>query len=84
MVSPLTDKYCYATDAAQWHATERARLVKIGRTPSFADEQIAAIAKVDNLILLTNNVVNYADFLDLQIKNWFIQIIQIYITRIYY
>lgn len=34
----------YDTEAANWHAAERARLVAAGRTPSYIDEQIAAIA----------------------------------------
>jgi tRNA(fMet)-specific endonuclease VapC len=62
----------YDANAAKWHAEERARLVTIGKTPSFADGQIAAIAKVNNLILVTNNVSDYADFLELQVENWFI------------
>ena len=44
------------------HATERARIVSIGKTPAFAGGQIAAIAKVNALILVTNNISDYADF----------------------
>ena len=62
----------YDTNAAIWHATERARLSCIGKTPSFADGQIAAIAKVNELILVTNNVSDFADFLDLKIENWYV------------
>ncbi|MEG4586797.1 type II toxin-antitoxin system VapC family toxin [Microcoleus sp. MOSTC5] len=62
----------YDANAAIWHATERARLSSIGKTPSFADGQIAAIAKVNDLILVTNNVSDFADFLDLQIANWYV------------
>lgn len=58
--------------AAQWHASERARLVKLSKTPSFADGQIAAIAQVNNLILVTNNKVDFESFLDLQLENWFV------------
>ncbi len=61
----------YDTVAAKWHATERARLVQLGKTPPFADTQIAAIAAVNNLILVTNNVSDYADFLDIRLDNWF-------------
>jgi tRNA(fMet)-specific endonuclease VapC len=46
-------------------------LVKLGKTPSFADSQIAAIAKVNQLILVTNNVSDYANFNELPIENWF-------------
>jgi len=61
----------YDVDAATWHALERARLTNIGKTPSLPDGQIAAVAKVNGLILVTNNVSDYGDFLDLQIENWF-------------
>ncbi|WP_019501380.1 type II toxin-antitoxin system VapC family toxin [Pseudanabaena sp. PCC 6802] len=57
--------------AAQWHASERARLVKLGKTPSFADGQIAAISQANDLILVTNNKVDFESFLDLQLENWF-------------
>jgi tRNA(fMet)-specific endonuclease VapC len=62
----------YDANAAIWHATERARLTSIGKTPSFADGQIAAIAKVNEMILVTNNVSDFADFLDLKIENWYV------------
>lgn len=61
----------YTKEAAEWFAKERARLIAIGQTPSYADGQIAAIAKVNNLILVTRNVADYANFQDLQIENWF-------------
>ncbi|NEP59304.1 MAG: type II toxin-antitoxin system VapC family toxin [Symploca sp. SIO2G7] len=61
----------YDVEAAVWHAQERARLAKIGITPPFADSQIAAIAKVNGLILVTNNVADYTNFNDLQIENWY-------------
>jgi len=62
----------YNETAAEWHAHERSRLVKLGKTPSFADSQIAAIAKVNQLILVTNNVSDYANFDDLPIENWYL------------
>jgi tRNA(fMet)-specific endonuclease VapC len=61
----------YTEEAAEWFAKERARLIPIGLTPSYADGQIAAIAKVNNLILVTRNVADYANFQDLAIENWF-------------
>ena len=61
----------YTQEAAEWFAKERARLIPIGLTPSYADGQIAAIAKVNNLILVTRNVADYANFQDLAIENWF-------------
>ena len=59
----------YTQEAAEWHATERARL--LGKTPSFADGQIAAIAKVNDLIIVTANVSDYENFSDIVIENWF-------------
>jgi tRNA(fMet)-specific endonuclease VapC len=43
----------------------------MGKTPAYADGQIAAIAQVNNLTLVTNNVSDYADFADLKLENWF-------------
>lgn len=62
----------YDTKAAEWYAAERARLTNIGTPTPFADGQIAAVAAVNNLILVTNNVADYAKFQGLQIENWFI------------
>lgn len=62
----------YDAEAANWHAAERARLVRTGRTPPFLDGQIAAIAVVNELILVTNNTSDYVDFQQLQLQNWFI------------
>jgi len=42
------------------------------RTPPYLDGQIAAIAVVNDLILVTNNTSDYADFQNLQLQNWFI------------
>ncbi len=61
----------YTQKAASWHARERVRLVAIGQTPDFEDSQIAAIAHVNNLTLVTNNISDYANFQDLNIENWF-------------
>jgi tRNA(fMet)-specific endonuclease VapC len=60
----------YDERAARWHAEERARLEKIGKTPAFVDSQIAATAKVNGLTLVTRNVNNYSLFKDLIVENW--------------
>lgn len=70
VVQPNIPLLPYDANSAVWHATERARLVS-GRTPSFTDGQIAAIAKLNRLIIVTNNVADYADFLSIQVENWF-------------
>ena len=61
----------YDNAAARWHARERARLVKKGKTPSFVDGQLAAIAVVNGLILVTRNVRDFASFADLRVESWF-------------
>ncbi|NMF66430.1 VapC toxin family PIN domain ribonuclease [Brasilonema octagenarum UFV-E1] len=63
----------YDLKAAQWHAQERARLSKIGKTPAFVDAQIASIAYSNNLILVTNNVSDFEFFNDLRVENWFVK-----------
>ena len=60
----------YDASAARWHAAERARLEKIGKTPSFADGQIAAIAAANALVLVTANTEDYAGFKGIEIENW--------------
>ena len=69
LTMPVLD---YDLQAAQWHATERARLVKIGRTPAFFDGQIASIAHCHRLTLVTNNVADFQDFEYLTLENWFL------------
>ena len=63
----------YDLKQAQYHVQERAKLSKIGKTPAFADGQIASIAFTNNLILVTNNVRDFTDFNGLKIANWFVK-----------
>ncbi len=60
----------YGKEAATWHATERARLTGIGKTPPYLDGQIAAIAKVNGLILVTANQADFSGFSGLEIEDW--------------
>jgi tRNA(fMet)-specific endonuclease VapC len=60
----------YDEQAAEWHAEQRARLTARGQTPSFVDGQIAAIAKVNGLTLVTRNVGDFATFEDLEVRSW--------------
>lgn len=60
----------YDQEAATWHAKERARLTKSGRPPSAADGQIAAIAHVNELIVVTANLRDFRRFKDLVIEDW--------------
>jgi tRNA(fMet)-specific endonuclease VapC len=72
LVQPSIPILEYDDRAADWHASERARLTAIGQPPAFADGQIAAIAYVNDLILVTNNVSDYNNFQYLKIENWFV------------
>jgi len=60
----------YDQEAATWHAKERARLSKRGRPPSAADGQIAAIASVNELIIVTATVKDFRRFKDLIVEDW--------------
>ena len=61
----------YDVAAAAWHAEQRANLFKIGKSPSFVDGQIAAIAKVSGLVLVTRNIADFDIFSGLDVQNWF-------------
>lgn len=61
----------YGPEAAEWHAGERSRLAGLGQTPAFADGQIAAVAAVNHLVLVTRNMKDFASFRGLVIENWF-------------
>lgn len=60
----------YNAAAAEWHASERARLAGQGRTPPFQDGQIAAIAFVNELTLVTFNDADFKRFEGLKIAHW--------------
>jgi tRNA(fMet)-specific endonuclease VapC len=61
----------YDTNAASWHARERARLHRRGKPPPFVDGQIASIAAVNDLVLVTRNVRDFSGFASLDIESWF-------------
>lgn len=61
----------YDRDAARWHAEERARLTRRGRTPPFVDGQIAAVAATNGLTLVTGNTDDFDGFTNLTVENWF-------------
>jgi tRNA(fMet)-specific endonuclease VapC len=60
----------YDATAAAWHAEERARLDAEGTPAPFVDGQIAAIAKSNDLILVTMNVRDFRRFQGLRVENW--------------
>jgi tRNA(fMet)-specific endonuclease VapC len=65
---PILD---YTSAAAEWHARERARLMARGQTPPILDGQIAAIAAVNNLTLVTFNARDFNRFEGLRVESWF-------------
>jgi tRNA(fMet)-specific endonuclease VapC len=70
VVAPSIAILPYDTSAAKWHADERARLEAIGMKTAFVDGQIAAIAKVNDLILVTANRSDFAPFAGLRLEDW--------------
>lgn len=70
VLAPTVPILAYDTRAAEWHAAERARLTRLGKTPSFADGQIAAIAYVNDLILVTLNIADYENFEGIKLADW--------------
>lgn len=70
VLAPTIPILPYDERAAEWHATERARLARAGRMPPFVDGQIAAIAHVNDLVLVTFNIADYQHFQDIQLHDW--------------
>lgn len=64
---PILD---YGRAAAEWHAVERARLEVARKTPPFVDGQIAAIASVNDLVLVTVNKADFRAFKGLRVQSW--------------
>ena len=60
----------YELRAASWHAAERARLAAAGQTPPFVDGQIAAVAAVHGLTLVTFNRRDFLAFQGLVVEDW--------------
>jgi len=71
VVAPFVPILPYDDRAAAWHADERARLMAIGKPPPFIDGMIAAIARTRELILVTHNVADVANFEGLVVEDWF-------------
>lgn len=60
----------YDEVAAGWHGDERARLEALGKPAPFVDGQIAAIAEVNELVLVTANIKDFRRFRGLRVENW--------------
>jgi len=60
----------YDEPAAAWHAAERARLDGLGRPAPYVDGQIAAIAHINGLVVVTTNSKDFLRFKELRVENW--------------
>ena len=60
----------YDEAAATWHGHERARLEALGQAGPYVDGQIAAMAHVHQLILVTANTKDFARFKDVKVEDW--------------
>jgi tRNA(fMet)-specific endonuclease VapC len=60
----------YDEAAARWHGVERARLEGLGKPAPYVDGQIAAIAYVHELTLVTVNIKDFTRFKDIDLENW--------------
>ena len=69
-LAPTLTVLPYDDRAAEWHASERVRLKGIGRTPPFADGQIAAVAFVNDLTLVTANFTDFSGFQGIRVEDW--------------
>jgi len=61
----------YDQQAAEWYAKQRATLKIHGKTQAYADGEIAAIAAVNQLTLVTRNIDDFVNFNGLALENWF-------------
>jgi len=61
----------YDQVAAECYAKQRAVLKAQGKIPAYADGEIASIATVNNLTLVTRNTDDFSDFKNLELNNWF-------------
>lgn len=60
----------YDQAAAQWHGRESARLESLGKPAPYVDGQIAAVAFVNELTVVTANEKDFARFEDVEVANW--------------
>jgi tRNA(fMet)-specific endonuclease VapC len=60
----------YDHAASGWHGHERARLERKGSPPAFADGMIAAIAHVNDLVVVTHNTKHFKVFDGLTVEDW--------------
>jgi len=70
LLAPQIPVLSYDQSAADWHARMRAREASSGATRPFADGQIAAIAAVHGLTLVTRNLPDFVGIDGLLVESW--------------
>jgi tRNA(fMet)-specific endonuclease VapC len=70
VVHPAFPILAYDQAAAGWHGRERARLERAGHPIPYADGQIAAVASINGLVLVTTNTKDFLRFEDLEVEDW--------------
>ena len=60
----------YAEAAAAWPGLEKARLERAGKTAPYVDGQIAAVAQIAGLTLVTRNTKDFSRFRGLKLADW--------------
>lgn len=70
VVQPAFTILPYDERASTWHGVIRARLEKSGTPLPFVDGQIAAIAHVNGLAVVTANEKNYRLIEELRVEDW--------------
>ena len=60
----------FCQKSAEWLAEERVRLKAKGIIPAKYDSEIAAVAIVNQLVVVTRNTEDFMVFNDLRIENW--------------
>lgn len=70
VVGPSFPILSYDDRAAAWHAEERARLEGLGTPIPYVDGQIAAIARTNDLILVTVNTKDFTRIKDIRVEDW--------------
>ena len=60
----------YDRDAAAWHGLERARQERSERTATLVSGQIAAIAAVHGLVVVTAHPADFSEFSELSVEDW--------------
>lgn len=70
VVRPSFPILAYDERAAEWHGLERAHQESAGKTKPYVDGQIAAIASVNDLILVTPNLRHFKGYRDLSVEDW--------------